>query len=364
MAGLLEFIGETRGKLQGYRDTTRARILQPVLDQIAQAEQSRAMNQNQQAYGKAAAALGLNTPDVGFLALLARADPTAASGLLSQAAQSRTPLGQQQLDNAKLAGQTQRFSNLLAGVGEQRAAAQEGRAVTRDSLLNQLTQLQITGQQQANAAADVLQANGGRPIPPGYIGAVIEQGNLANGAREAGAAARTLANIWEQAGTLDPIAHPEIKGTATYAAMGTVPILQQILSSGTLNEGEMEAFKGLIGDLSDPISAWQRISRRDPQVISLLRALAMRSDRNLEAIARSPVGPYINPETLTPMRAGWEPPPGTVPLDMPATPEGQFQNSGGGVDPAAGRNALGETLGRGILGLPGALAEGFRRMGP
>lgn len=150
MAGLLEFIGQTRGKLQGYRDTTRAKILQPVLDQIAQAEQSRAMNQNQQAYGKAAAALGLNTPDVGFLALLARADPTAASGLLSQAAQARSPMGQEALDTARLGNQTQRFSNLLAGVGEQRAQAQERRNANRNSLLNRLTGLQIQQAERAN----------------------------------------------------------------------------------------------------------------------------------------------------------------------------------------------------------------------
>jgi len=117
-------------------------------------------------------------------------------------------------------------------------------------LRNRLLQGQILGQDMQNRQLQDAIQNAPRPIPPGYIGPVIEQGNLANAAREGAGAARTLANIWEQAGTFDPVRNPEIQGTATYAAMGTVPILQQMLNSGTLNEGEMDAFSGLIGDLT------------------------------------------------------------------------------------------------------------------
>jgi len=292
-------------------------------------------------------------------------------GLLAEYLRRASPEVRQSLESARLNDQSQRFGNTLQGRADQRAqqAADQQAAMfpgqqQEQGLRNRLLQGQILGQDMQNRQLQDAIQNAPRPIPPGYIGPVIEQGNLANAAREGAGAARTLANIWEQAGTFDPVRNPEIQGTATYAAMGTVPILQQMLNSGTLNEGEMDAFSGLIGDLQNPVSAWQRISKRDPAVIQMLRTLAERADRNQQAIARSPVGPYIDPTSLTPMVPGWQPPPGTVPLDMPITGEGQFQNRGSGIDPARGRNALGEQLGRGIAALPGILAEGFRSRGP
>ena len=292
-------------------------------------------------------------------------------GLLAEYLRRNSPQARQELDNARLSGQSQRLTNTLNVIQSRQEQEAADRAAQLFPGQQEYQRLQIQGQRLQNQAAtlqnqqlqDAIQ-NAPRPIPPGYIGPVIEQGNLANQAREGAGAARTLANIWEQAGTFDPMRNPEIKGTAVYAAMGTVPILQQMLNSGTLNEGEMEAFSGLIGDLQDPVSAWQRISKRDPAVITMLRSLADRADRNQQAIARSPVGPYIDPTSLTPMVPGWQPPPGTVPLEMPVTPEGQFQSRGSGVDPARGRNAVGDALARGIGALPGVLAEGFRNRGP
>lgn len=292
-------------------------------------------------------------------------------GLLAEYLRRNSPETRQGLESARLADQSRRFDNTLRGRAEQRAQQAADQQAAMFPGQQQLQGLQIQGQRLQNRAQqiqnqqlqDAIQ-NAPRPIPPGYIGPVIEQGNLANQAREAAAAARTLANIWEQAGTFDPVRNPEIKGTATYAAMGTVPILQQMLNSGTLNEGESEAFSGLIGDLQDPVSAWQRLSKRDAGVITMLRALADRADRNQQAIARSPVGPYIDPTSLTPMVPGWQPPAGTVPLDMPVTAEGQFQSSGAGVDPARGRRAVGDAIARGLGALPGVLAEGFRNRGP
>ena len=122
-------------------------------------------------------------------------------------------------------------------------------------------------------------------------------------------------------------------------------------------------FTGLIGDLSNPESAWRRISTRDDGVIKLLISLADRSDRNLAAIKRGPVGIYINPETLTPMTPAWQKPAGFVPLDMPVTPEGAFENQGTGIDPSRGRNAVGGLLLDAAKGLPGALQKGFGRIG-
>ena len=281
------------------------------------------------------------------------------------------PAWQQQQQNAQDQGYATRQQVDMAAAEEARRnrlfpgeQTIQGQNITGNDLSARYARAQIAGQEALNSAAGkALQFNPGPPIPSGYIGSVIEQGTLANNAREGGGAARTLANIWQSAGTLDSMKNPEIKGTAIYAAMGTVPILQQILESGTLNEGELQTFTGLIGDLSNPESAWRRISTRDDGVIKLLISLADRSDRNLAAIKRGPVGIYINPETLTPMTPAWQKPAGFVPLDMPVTPEGAFENQGTGIDPSRGRNAVGGLLLDAAKGLPGALQKGFGRIG-
>jgi hypothetical protein len=101
--GLLDWAIEQRGKAEA----RRAEMLGPVLDRLEAASAERKAGQAQQSYGKAAAALNLNAPDIGAIALLARSDPSAASSLLTQAAQARTPQAQQaqQLGALQIEGQ-------------------------------------------------------------------------------------------------------------------------------------------------------------------------------------------------------------------------------------------------------------------
>lgn len=85
----------------------------------------RAANQqadlNQQEFGRAAAALNLNAPDIGAIALAGRANPQQASTMLSEVARRRSPGYQQDLQNAQLSGQA-----TAQGIGL--AAAQDMRA--------------------------------------------------------------------------------------------------------------------------------------------------------------------------------------------------------------------------------------------
>lgn len=137
MAGLLEFIGGVRGDLAGYRDAARAKVLGPVLGRLEAGEAERRQGRAQEAYGRAAAALSLNAPDIGAIALLARADPAAASGLLTQAAQSRTPEAEQSALFRALQIQG-------AGLSNQVTAGQ----LADRPLQNQVTQEQLAGARQ------------------------------------------------------------------------------------------------------------------------------------------------------------------------------------------------------------------------
>jgi len=182
MAGLLDILGSTAegiGKVRARIQEPAARMRGKVLDELAAQAERRQQDQGQEAYGKAAAALNLNAPDIGAIALLARADPAAASGLLSQAAQSRTPMGQQQLQNAQASGyQTEQDMALRAAEEARRSQAFPGqlegqRIQNQGGLLSQAyTGLQMEGQRLANQAA-----RNPPPAPQPSLAEVYEQVN-------------------------------------------------------------------------------------------------------------------------------------------------------------------------------------------
>ena len=178
MSLLSEILG-FRGTVAGYQDIAREKITGPVKRKVEEQQAKFQEGRNQQAYGKAAAALNLNAPDIGAIALLARADPTAASSLLMQAAQARTPMGQQALANSQAQGYQTEQQMVIAAANE----ARNSQAFPLDQQARQqgLTMggLQIQGQRLANQAAmapppmptdaQIFEAETGYPLPKDYI---------------------------------------------------------------------------------------------------------------------------------------------------------------------------------------------------
>jgi hypothetical protein len=174
MAGLLDFIGTTRGRLQGYRDATRARILEPVLQELEDAAAQRKLAQERNAQNEQAVGLARQLNRSGL-----RNDPTAqqAVGLmlepgsrglgLQMAADRLNPQKQQELANAQLSGRATEQGMAFAANQDQRAE----RALSLDE---QRTMAYINNMNYDNAAkvtATNLQA---------MAGALKSEGDLRN----------------------------------------------------------------------------------------------------------------------------------------------------------------------------------------
>jgi hypothetical protein len=319
MAGLLDILGSTAegiGRVRARIQEPAARMRGKLLDELAAAAEERRQNQGQQAYGKAAAALNLNAPDIGAIALLARADPAAASGLLSQAAQSRTPLGQQQLQNAQASGyQTEQAMALNAAEEARRSQAfpLQQRNLEQSYQLNQgaafrdqqRLDLYRQGQEAQIAAAKAqgrqVEQFGGL-TPPQFL----EQADQTRAVAQGVGAARGIVKLLQEYGNVGKLANPQALAQIEANMFAIIPALQKSLNAGGQNALGTEEREFLEDFMGNP----QGFLLRPSVSIAKMTAIAARleSDLTYRATTRS----FLPPDSFT--VPTYDLPPNLVPL--------------------------------------------------
>jgi hypothetical protein len=311
MASLLESIIGVRGYPTGYRDKIRAEILAPVEEKLQEKADKRRMGQSQEAYGKAAAALNLNAPDIGAIALLARADPTAASSLLMKAAQARTPEAQQAQQMGALQIEGQQSANRISGLREkimpfELEAAQQAPGLARDAAARDQERLNLYRQGQeaqiaaARAAGQQLQQFGGLD-PKEWLAQSDETRAISQGV----GAARGMAKILKEYGQGGALVSPEAKARLQVGLFTMIPALQKSLNAGGQNALGTEEREFLTDFLGNP----QGFMLRPAVTIAKLQAIAGKMEGDLDYRAKT--RPYLPPDVFTvpsyEMPAGWVP---------------------------------------------------------
>jgi hypothetical protein len=177
------------------------------------------------------------------------------------------------------------------------------------------------GVDQLRLQNDALRNPQAAPITPQVMSQITDQAFAAQSLNENIRATDTLADIWEQFGTLAS-KDAKVAGEAQYAALAAIPALQSMFNSGTLNEGEKDFFQGL---LSNPSSLVDRLLTRDQKAITMLRAISARERRKKALFKELPIGVYLPESVWAEPERKFQGPAGTVPVEMPILPQGGTQ---------------------------------------
>lgn len=258
--------------------------------QIQREGRAEARDEAQQAFGRAGAALGLNAPDIGALALTARADPARASALLGETAARRSPLFESELQTQQarqnlLAQQTEQARTSVAlnqaRLGQIDQQLQGASVERRQTLSNQVRD------DFSSAMSDTAET----------LLAYEQTDRLITGgtALEAQIAITKLAKLSDPGSTVR-VEEGRMVASGTGLAERIATEYNKMAGDG-FSEGARIQFRNAMRDLSEPTAlAGQRI-------IQDYAGLAARWNLNLDDII---AGTGINPELLGKLAVGQE----------------------------------------------------------
>jgi hypothetical protein len=304
MAGLLELIGNARGTVSGYRDATRAKILQPLLDQLTQREADAKQQRDAKLlqpllnqYGPdAAKAIGSAWMAGGPAAdmansRLAQAEQMQASKMPMEDQLARLPLGDQaqiaseqalyrqrmlagdqtqlQIDQAQQMGPLERQA-VQALIGSRNASAQASRANADLARAGKITQVQGTLNQRFLSQMDA----------PVQVADAVQQ---VDSALSTGNSLGVLAATIKLAKILDPTS--VVREGEVTTVQGGLGVASQLLNNynklfgqGMSQEGA-KAFQKLTKSVAGPVL--QRGVRIEDEIRNA--ASVMEADPNMAA---------------------------------------------------------------------------------